>query len=216
MLVAAAVCPHPPLLVPGVGAGATDELADLRSACDAAVQRLLAAPHDLLVVVGDAPRVGPYPESAWGSLRPLGVPVEIASGPGEASLPLALTLGRWLIGRTAPHAIPLAFGVSADCSSDRAGEIGAALAGRAERVAMLVMGDGSARRSAKGPGYVDPRAQGYDDAAALALRAGDVTGLRALDAGLGAELLVAGRAARARAVGGGGRPVPAGGPQHRG
>ena len=39
VLVAAAVCPHPPLLVPGVGAGASGELDGLRVACDAAVLR---------------------------------------------------------------------------------------------------------------------------------------------------------------------------------
>ena len=48
-VIAAAVCPHPPLLVPEVAAGAASELDDLRAACLAAIEHLSAADH--LVVV---------------------------------------------------------------------------------------------------------------------------------------------------------------------
>ncbi|MGZ4480352.1 MAG: class III extradiol dioxygenase subunit B-like domain-containing protein, partial [Nocardioidaceae bacterium] len=81
MLVAAAVCPHPPLLVPGLASGAAAELDDLRTACDAAVQRVAQADPDLVVVVGDAPAVGPFPEDAWGSLAGYGVDVAVGEGP---------------------------------------------------------------------------------------------------------------------------------------
>jgi hypothetical protein len=54
MLIAAGVCPHPPLLVPEV-TGASDpgvrELRRLRVACREAVAVLLGAAPDLLVVV---------------------------------------------------------------------------------------------------------------------------------------------------------------------
>ena len=55
MLIAAAVCPHPPLLVPeATGApGAGDaELRRLRTACHQAVSALLAERPDLIAVVG--------------------------------------------------------------------------------------------------------------------------------------------------------------------
>ena len=55
-LVAAAVCPHPPLLVPEVAGAAAPELDDLRAACDVAVARLLAAGLTDLVVGGAAVR----------------------------------------------------------------------------------------------------------------------------------------------------------------
>jgi hypothetical protein len=194
VLVAAAVCPHPPLLVPGVGSGATAELDDLRAACDRVVADLLAEPADLVVVVGDAPAVGPYPPGAWGSLRPYGVRVEVGTGAGEPGLPLSLTLGRWLIDRARPDLSALLFGVSADSPAQRCLPLGAALAGRAGRVALLVMGDGSARRSVKGPGFLDQRAEPFDAKVATALQSGDVDGLAALDVDLAAELLVAGRA----------------------
>ncbi|OSC55333.1 hypothetical protein B5180_40185, partial [Streptomyces sp. BF-3] len=49
MLVAAAVCPCPPLLVPEVAAGAAPELDAARDACLDAVGVLAAARPDLLV-----------------------------------------------------------------------------------------------------------------------------------------------------------------------
>jgi hypothetical protein len=195
MLVAAAVCPHPPLLVPGVAAGAEPELDRLRAACDAAVRSLLAEPHDLLVVVGAAPALGPWPAGAGASLAPYGVPVDLGIGDAEPHLPLALALGAWLVRRADPAAQPLRFGVPPDAEPDRCAQVGAALAERGARVGLLVTGDGSARRSPKGPGHLDQRAEPFDAAVSAALAAGDVTALAGIDPGLADQLLVPGRAA---------------------
>jgi hypothetical protein len=196
VLVAAAVCPHPPLLVPGVGAGASGELDGLRVACDAAVLDLLAAEPALVVVVGGAPVVGPYGDDAWGSLAGFGVRVPVGSGPGAPTLPLSLTLGRWLLDRADGEADrqALLFGVQSDAGTERCLALGEALAGRADRVALLVMGDGSARRSVKGPGGLHPDAEPFDSAVAQALAAGDPDALAALDPAHSADLLAAGRA----------------------
>ena len=201
MLVAAAVCPHPPLLVPDLAAGAAAELDGLRAACDAAVASVLATEVDLLVVLGDAPADGPFPSGAWGSLAPYGPASQPRSCNGgldgePASLPLSLTIGRWLLDRQeSGPADPLLFGVSASADAARCQSLGATLANRAPRVAMLVMGDASARRSLKGPGYLDERAAAYDGAVGRALAAADTSDLLTLDLALSAELLVAGRAA---------------------
>lgn len=192
MLVAAALCPHPPLLVPGVAAGASAETDDLRAACRSAVRSMLAAEADVVVVVGSAPAVGPFADGAWGSLAPYGV--DVGSGSGPPTLPLSLTVGRWLLDQAAPGCPALLFGVAADADPPRCLHLGSTLAGRAARVAMLVMGDGSARRTPKGPGYLDPRAEPFDDRVAAALRDVDTDALAALDPGLAADLLVAGRA----------------------
>jgi hypothetical protein len=196
VLVGAAVCPHPPLLVPGVGAGASGELDGLRLACDAAVRDLLTTDPTLVVVVGGAPVVGPYADGAWGSLAGFGVRVPVGSGAGEPTLPLSLTLGRWLVDRADGQAgrQPLLFGVEPDAGTDRCLALGEALAGRADRVALLVMGDGSARRSVKGPGGLHPDAEPFDTAVAAALAAGDPDALVALDPARAADLLAAGRA----------------------
>jgi hypothetical protein len=194
VLVAAAVCPHPPLLVPGVDSKATGETDDLRAAAAAAVQALVDAAPDLLVVVGAAPHVGPCDPQARGSLAPYGVDLPVGPGTGEATLPLSLTIALWLLEQHAPGVPRLLFGVHPATEPDRCATLGATLANRATRVAMLVMGDGSARRSLKGPGYLDARAEAFDDAVAAALAAVEPQALHDLDPVLAEDLLVAGRA----------------------
>jgi len=194
VLIAAAVCPHPPLLLPGVASGAVAETDDLRAAAAAAVHSLVAAEPELLVVVGRAAQVGPCDPQARGDLAPYGVNLLVGAGTGEASLPLALTVGLWLLDQYAPEVPRLLFGVHPETESSRCATLGAALADRAPRVAMLVMGDGSARRSVKGPGYLDSRAAGFDAGVAAALAAVEPQSLLDLDPSLADELLVAGRA----------------------
>ena len=63
------------------------------------------------------------------------------------------------------------------------------------RVAVLVLGDGSARRGQKAPGHFDERASAVDDTIAAALAAGDPQPLTDLEPILADELLIAGRAA---------------------
>ena len=193
-LVAAAVCPHPPLLVPGVGAGASGELDGLRDACDAAVADLVAAEPDLVVAVGAAAVLGPAPEGAWGSLEGYGVEVPVGSGAGASTLPLSLALARWLLDRGGVTAATLLSGVETDVSPERCRAVGEALAGRAPRVAVLAMGDASARRSLKGPGYLDPDAEPFDADVEHALRAADTEALLAVDPDRAERLLAAGRA----------------------
>jgi hypothetical protein len=55
-------------------------------------------------------------------------------------------------------------------------------------VPLLVVGNGSACRSEKAPGHLDPRATGFDAALGAALVARDLDGLRDVDGGLAEEL----------------------------
>jgi len=57
---------------------------------------------------------------------------------------------------------------------------------------VLVMANGSAKRSEKAPGHLDDRAFDFDDVVDLAIRSGDGRRLAALDADLGAELWASG------------------------
>ena len=71
---------------------------------------------------------------------------------------------------------------------------------------MLVMGDGSARRTVSAPGHLDERAVPFDDAVERAVRDGD---LAALDPGLAHELMVTGRPAWQALAGAWGPEKPA-------
>ncbi|GAB3204897.1 class III extradiol dioxygenase subunit B-like domain-containing protein [Marinactinospora thermotolerans] len=192
MLIAAAVCPHPPLLVPEVAQGAAGELDTVRAACDRAVAGLLEAGADRIVVVGAGTATGWHGPEAGGDLTAYGVGVRTGGVP--AVLPLSLTLGRWLAERAG--ATPDAYAeIAGDAGPQECREMGRRLAAQAPRVAALVMGDGSARRDTTSPGYLDERARRYDTEVADALARADTRALAGLDPEPARELLVAGRPA---------------------
>jgi hypothetical protein len=185
VLTSAAVCPHPPLLVPEVAGGAAPELDGLRAACAEAVRRLSG---DLVIVVGSGPLTRDFGTDATGGLRPYGPDVIVGSG--APVLPLSLTIGRWLLdGRSALYRA-----VAEDAPAESCARLGEELAGLAGSVALMVMGDGSACRTERAPGYLDERAEGFDAGVARALAEADTGALAGLDATTAAELLAAGRA----------------------
>ncbi|MFH8753265.1 class III extradiol dioxygenase subunit B-like domain-containing protein [Streptomyces rimosus] len=200
MLVAAAVCPCPPVLVPEVASGAAPELDGLRAAALDAVGVLAAARPDRLVVVGPAEQAGrgPHGQGAVGSFRGFGVDLDVSLGasetPPERPLPPSLSVGAWLLTRTDWADAPVeGLGVGEPLASDRCAQVGREIAASAERVALLVMGDGSACRTVKAPGYYDERAEDFDAAVARALGAADTEALAGLDAELASELKASGR-----------------------
>ncbi len=197
-LVAAAVCPHPPLIVPDLAGAAAGELDDLRAAADAAVAGLLAVDPDVILLLGAGPETRWFGSADSGSLRGFGLdrPVRLwkTACSGEEVLPLSLTIGAWLVNRSGTELPRLARSVAADASPLECAALGADVAESPGRTALLVMGDGSACRGVKAPGYDDPRAQAYDDGVARALADADAEALLGLEPELSAELKVAGRA----------------------
>ncbi len=185
---AVAFCPAPPLLLPAVEGRPDAATTAVRRACAQAVSTLLAVRPDLVVVVGGDPAVGERlgPGDA-GDLHGFGVPVEVPFAgpvrPGPRRVPLAHTVGAWLLDE-------------AGCSSVRVGvgpaELAGLLAGLPGPVAVLAMGEGSARRTVKAPGYLDPAAAGFDAAVAAALASGDAGALAALEAAEGERLMASG------------------------
>jgi hypothetical protein len=202
MLVAAAVCPCPPLLVPEVAAGAAPELEAARAACTDALGVLAASRPDLLVVVGPAEQSGrgTHAEGARGSFQGFGVDVDVRLGADRDAdarrpLPTSLAVAAWLLERTGWSDAPIeGLGVGEPLEPERCIQTGRDIAARAERVALLAMGDASACRTLKAPGYLDERAAPFDAEVARALGAADVAALRALDAELAYELKASGRA----------------------
>lgn len=153
--------PSAPFLLLGAGPD------DLRECVDEALQALTGD----VVVVGAAPRPG------WWEGSVDRTPYGVRGTPAEDPLPLALAVGRTLLGDR-PHRL---WGVPSD--------------GLPEADSLLVVGDGTARRSEKAPGHLDPRAEGFDHAVARALDTADGEALLALDPALAGQLWVGGLAA---------------------
>src|SRR4051794_13661827 len=213
-MVATAVCPHPPLLVPALAAGAAPDLAELRRTCAGAVRTLMSAGPDAVVVVGPGKDHRVWDAGASGSFAAYGRDVRVTLGDvtlGDVTLgdgaaratlsDLSLLVGAWLLdGQVAglpADRRPACSGVTVptDLPVERCAELGRELANRPGRVALLVMGDGSARRAMREPGAPDPEADAFDAAAAEALGSGDPAAVLALDAGRAAAVAAEGRAA---------------------
>ncbi|MEV6281367.1 class III extradiol dioxygenase subunit B-like domain-containing protein [Kribbella sp. NPDC051770] len=189
-VISAAVCPHPPLLVPEIATGAAADLDDLRAACLTALTPLAAA--DRLVVVGSGAPAR-YAADAAGSLTPYGVPFQV--GTGTPTLPLSLTIGAWLLNQSKAADVPRSYyAVAPDETPANCLALGKQLADSSDRVALLIMGDGSARRSEHSPVHLHPRAELFDSTVAAALQLADTATLAALDPDLATELHAAGRA----------------------
>lgn len=188
MPVAVAFCPCPPLLVPAVAAGSAADLNELRAACDEAVETIIAAHPQRILVVGAGEPAGRWGGESGGSMRPYGV--DLRCGGVEDQLPLPLLVGAYLLDR-------------AGWGGDRA----YVAVGGSETLqlqpdeAWLVLADGTATRSDTSPGQPDARAIGFDAAVARALAGGDAAALAGLDLDLAGELWCGGAPAW-RVVGG--------------
>ena len=199
MIVRAALCPSPPLLAVGV-TGQTVDLPELREACEASVAWLLAAAPDAVTVIGPATATATWPPDTVPDLsmhapalsRPAFLAAASALPPAP---PVPLAIGAQLLdtaGYTGPRVLQ---SIAESASPDACRDLGRDLAADAPLTALLVMGDGSARRSAAAPGYLDERAEPFDTVVEQAVRDGDLSALAALDPDLARDLLAAGRPA---------------------
>ena len=203
MLIGAAVCPHPPVLISEVG---VDALADLATRAVAVVRRLIAAAPDVIVVAGGPdPHLGgrvaktgrERPEwldgGAGGTTDRFGVRFSI--GAGSDALALPGMVGCWLLdqggwtGQRRFLTVPMDF-PAADCAA-----LGAALAEGAASVGLLAMGDGSSSRTDTSPSAFQPEAAAFDAEAFEAVTAPDPDRLLALDGDLAVRVGVAGLSA---------------------
>lgn len=194
MSLSVVLCPHPPLLLREL-TGAADVGADLRAACLSAIRTMLAEPPDVVVVVGGAATARAWDAALPPDVRRFGTTApRTSAGNG---LPLSLGVGRRLLdeagwtGSTKLVSVAWEAAVGElDILVDQLRD----LAARSGSVGLLLLGDGSARRGDKAPGFVDPRAFPFDDAVAEALAEGDAHALGTLDVDLARDLMVGGLA----------------------
>lgn len=212
MLIAAAICPAAPLLAREL-TGTDPLIPELRRACRDAVAGLVASVPDLIAVVGVAAEGRRWDED--GRLD-LGVFAPALRGPAlheparhdparydparyapalapSSVVPPSLGLGGMLLDQAGYGGPRELRSVTQDQTAADCAALGTRLAGRRDRVALLVMADGSACRTLKAPGYLDARSEPFDADVVRAIRDRDAAALLALDADLAHELLATGR-----------------------
>jgi hypothetical protein len=202
---AVAICPHPPMLVPEVASGAAPELTGLRRACQEAIDRMCRADLSAVLVLAGAVETRRYAPGCGGDFARYGVPAVSAglgdpAHPDSVRLPLGLLVGAWLLAQGDRPGQRFGQTVAATASPEACVRLGRALgpestgAGAGVRLGLLVMGDGSARRSDRAPGSFHPDAEAFDRSVAGALGTADTAALRDLDPRAAGTLMVAGRA----------------------
>jgi hypothetical protein len=173
--------PCAPLLVPQVAGGSADVDAHLRDACRAVARRLAEEADGTITVAAPlAAEAAVRAGATWGFE---GFGVLRRPPDSRPRLPWPLGIGDWLLDEVGWSGSREFVGVRADATATQPATGNSTL---------LVVGDGSARRTEKAPGHLDERAAPFDAAIAAAVREGDVTALRNLDAGLAAELMCTG------------------------
>lgn len=142
-------------------------------------------------MVGPGPRTADWPAS--GRLNVGAFAPALQDGRADPALPVSLGLGARLLDEAGYRGPRRLRSVSHDEPAEGCLRLGADLSRLGDRVGLLVMADGSACRSLRAPGYLDPRADAFDRVLEEAVRDGDLGPLRTLDQDLARELLVAGR-----------------------
>ncbi len=220
MITATAICPPAPLLAREL-TGLEPVVPELRQACAAAVERLVRSGPEVIAVVGPGRRTATWPADGRLDLTPFAPALGAHEGqegpalgtqegregsafgaqdggegpPRPVTLPLPLGLGVRLLDEAGYRGTRRLESISQDEPPAACLRLGAGLRSLDGRVGLLVMADGSACRSLRAPGYLDPRAAAFDAAIERAVRDGDPGALRAMDPGLARELLAAGRPA---------------------
>jgi RimJ/RimL family protein N-acetyltransferase len=194
MLIAAALCPAAPLVAREL-TGADPVVPELRRACRDAVAGLVAAAPGLIAVVGVAAEGGRWTDGRLdlGVFAPALRGATEGRPPGHVALPPSLGLGGLLLDQAGYDGQRELYAVTLDETAADCAALGARLGALRDRVALLVMADGSACRTLKAPGYLDPRSEPFDAEVVRAIRERDAAALLALDADLAQQLLATGR-----------------------
>lgn len=194
MVSRAVVCPSPPLLAAEL-TGRTAPVPDLVKACADAVAYLLADASGAVTVVAAGPATGTWDPASrldLGAFGPSAFPATpAAQGELRADLPLGLGLGAMLLDQAGYTGIRRLEAVGHDASVRECLDLGESISDGV----LLVMGDGSARRTPKAPGNFDERAESFDASVEQTLRDGGLTALADLDPHLARDLWATGRAA---------------------
>lgn len=183
VLVAVAIVPSAPVLVPELSGAVAAETADLR----AAVLTAAATLPDRWIAVGVGERDEEYGPAVAGTFAGYGVDVGVRLSPhatAVADLPLCALVAGWLRGQVRPSAQVQVRAHRATLTPSeglaRGGALRAEIDAAGEPVGVLVVADGCHTLTPAAPGGHDPASVSVQAALDDALAAGDPAALRGL------------------------------------
>ena len=189
-IVSAALVPAAPVIVPGLS-GHTMPAPEVRSAALDAIQRMIDAGVDEVIVLAEADRDGLFDSTApWGLHRIGGMhPASEAGAVFDQLLTMPLAIGASMLrdagwtGTTYFHALERTI------SADAAAEVGRGLGTTKRSVGLLLLGNGSACCTEKAPGSFHPQANEFNTSLVAMIRQGNRAAMMALPTQGAAEQL---------------------------
>jgi hypothetical protein len=171
--------PAAPLLVPDVAGGSAGLDEAMRAASVAAVTGAITGRCDEVIVVAASAHSGEHPPEATWDFGGFGVPRRDVE-PDRPRLPPSLGIGAWLLDAAGWSGPRRYVGVAEARDLDLV---------PARSSVVVAVGDGSACRTERAPGYLDDRAEPFDTTIATALADGALAALTGLDDALAVDLL---------------------------
>ena len=189
-IVSAALVPAAPVIVPGLS-GHTMPAPEVRSAALDAIQRMIDAGVDEVIVLAEADRDGLFDSTApWGLHRIGGLhPFSEAGAVFDQLLTMPLAIGASMLrdagwtGTTYFHALERTI------SANAAAEVGRGLGTTKRSVGLLLLGNGSACCTEKAPGSFHPQANEFNTSLVGMIRQGNRAAMMALPTQGAAEQL---------------------------
>ena len=189
-IVSAALVPAAPVIVPGLS-GHTMPAPEVRSAALDAIQRMIDAGVEEVIVLAEADRDGLFDSTApWGLHRIGGLhPFSEAGAVFDQLLTMPLAIGASMLrdagwtGTTYFHALERTI------SAEAAAEVGRGLGTTKRSVGLLLLGNGSACCTEKAPGSFHPQANEFNTSLVGMIRQGNRAAMMALPTQGAAEQL---------------------------
>ncbi|CAB4890565.1 MAG: hypothetical protein F2923_05630 [Actinobacteria bacterium] len=180
MIIGVVFIPAAPLLCPDVDI--EDLLVDER---DASIELVLEFVLDAqqVIVIGSGERTHWFNQGGIGSTRGFGGLFDYSLGSGSERLPQVLTIAAAVLAGANWTGSVVGLEVAPDSNTQQREVLGREVAAKAAELNTLVVvvGDGSATRTEKAPGYVQPDAASFDEAMARAINEADTHAILDVD-----------------------------------
>lgn len=182
-IVSAALVPAAPVLVPGVS-GHTVPAQEVRAATLEAIQRMIDAGVEEVIVLAEADRDGLFDSTApWGLHRIGGMhTVNEAGAVFDQPLTVSLAIGASVLRDAGWTGTTSFYALERTMSADAAAEVGRGLGTTKRSVGLLLLGNGSACCTEKAPGSFHPQAETFNATLLTMIRQGDRTAMMELSA----------------------------------